>query len=49
MSNQYEDETKSLWRCVSKLRKTSGGRNNLIKYSLCDFSFSEKELEVVQR
>ena len=37
---EQEDETKPLWRHVSKLRKTSGGGNNLIKCSLCDFSFN---------
>jgi len=43
MNNQVmeqEDETKPLWRYVSKLRKTSGGGNNVIKCSLCDFSFN---------
>jgi len=29
-----------LWRYVSKLRKTPGDENNMIKCSLCDFSFN---------
>jgi len=42
MNNQHieEDETKPSWRYVSKLRKTYGGRNNIIKFSLCDFSLN---------
>jgi len=41
MNNQpEEDETKPLWRYVSKLRKTSDGGNNVIKCSLCDFLFN---------
>ena len=44
MNNQameQEDETKSLWRYVSKLRKSPiGGGNNMIKCRLCDFSFN---------
>ena len=34
MNNQVmeqEDETKPLWRYVSKMRKTSGGGNNVNK------------------
>jgi len=42
MNNQAieEDETKPLWIYVSKLRKTPGGGNNMIKCSLCDFPFN---------
>jgi len=42
MNNQSieEDETKSLRRYVSKLRKTPSGWNDMIKCSLCDFSFN---------
>ncbi len=43
ISNQtikQKDETKPLWRYVSNLRKTLGGGNNMIKCSLCDFSFN---------
>ncbi|XP_068504437.1 uncharacterized protein [Phaseolus vulgaris] len=39
-TTEEEDETKPLWRYVSKLRKTPGGGNNMIKCSLCDFSFN---------
>jgi len=35
-----EDETKPLSRYVSKLSKTPGGGNNMIKCSLCNFSFN---------
>ena len=34
------DETKPLWRYDSKLSKTPGGGNNMIKCNLCDFSFN---------
>ncbi|XP_068498232.1 uncharacterized protein [Phaseolus vulgaris] len=34
---EQEDETKPLWRYVSKLRKTTGGGNNMIQCSLCNF------------
>jgi len=37
-ATEEEDKTKPLWRYVSNLRKTLGG-NNMIKSSLCDFSF----------
>jgi len=37
---EKEDETKPLWRYVTKLRKTPGGGNNMIKCSLCDLSFN---------
>jgi len=37
---EQEDETKPLWRYVSKLRKIPGGGNNMIKCSLCNFSFN---------
>jgi len=37
---EQEDETKSLWRYVSKLRKTTGGGNNMIQCSLCNFIFN---------
>jgi len=42
MNNQLieEGETKHLWRYVSKLRKSPGGENNMIKCSLCDFLFN---------
>jgi len=48
MNNQLikENETKYLWRYVSKLRKTFGGGNNMIKYSLCDFSFNRSYTRV---
>jgi len=37
---EKEDETKSLWIYVTKLRKTIGGGNNMIKCSLCDLSLN---------
>jgi len=37
---EQEDETKPLWRYVSKLRKISSGGNNIIKCNLCDFLFN---------
>jgi len=42
ISNQVieEDETKSLWRYIWKLRKTTAGGNDKIKCSLCGFSFN---------
>jgi len=48
MNNQAieEDETKTLWRYVSKLRKTLDGGNNMIKYSLCNFSFNGSYIRV---
>nr|XP_007144620.1 hypothetical protein PHAVU_007G170700g [Phaseolus vulgaris]ESW16614.1 hypothetical protein PHAVU_007G170700g [Phaseolus vulgaris] len=43
---EQEDETKPLWRYVSKLRKTPGGGNNMIKCSLCNFSFNGSYTQV---
>jgi len=37
---EQEHETKPLWKYVSKLRKTPGGGNHIIKCSLCDFTFN---------
>jgi len=47
MNNQpiEEDETKPLWRYVSKLRKISGGGNS-IKCSLCDFSLNGSYIRI---
>jgi len=41
-----EDETKSLWRYVLKLRKTPGSGNNMIKCSLFDFLFNRSYTRV---
>ena len=43
-----EDETKPLWRYVSKLSKTPGGGNNMIKCNLCDFSFNRVRAHLLQ-
>jgi len=43
---EKEDETKSLWRYVTKLRKTPGGGNNMIKCSLCDLLFNGSYIQV---
>ena len=37
---EQEDETKPLWRYVSKLRKTTSGENNMIQCSSCNFIFN---------
>ena len=37
---KQEDETKPLWRNVSKLRKKTSGGNNMIQCSLWNFSFN---------
>nr|XP_007132377.1 hypothetical protein PHAVU_011G089700g [Phaseolus vulgaris]ESW04371.1 hypothetical protein PHAVU_011G089700g [Phaseolus vulgaris] len=37
---EQEDETKPLCKYVSKLRKTTGGENNMIQCSLCNFIFN---------
>jgi len=34
---QYEDEIKPLWRYILKLRKISGGENNMTKCNRCNF------------
>jgi len=37
---EKENETKLLWRYVTRLRKTPDGGNNMTKCSLCDLSFN---------
>jgi len=39
-ATRQEDETKSNWQYISNLRKTPGGKNNMIEHSLCDYSFN---------
>ena len=36
---EQEDQIKPLWRYVTKLRKTPGGGNAMIKCNLCEISF----------
>jgi len=35
---EQEDQIKPLWRYVTKLRKTPGGGNVMIKWNLCEIS-----------
>jgi len=37
---EQKDETKPLWRYVSKFRKTTGGGNFEFKCNICEVSFN---------
>ena len=37
---EQEDQIKPLWRYVAKLKKTLDGENAMIKYNLCEISFT---------